>query len=617
MDPASTGLPSGAQLIRAYGPGAESEARKVVRGSGVVGLETGELRASDGGLVRWKVVRQAWDELSMRHVFYRQYYYPPASASAHFPSAAVTDGLPILGTGLGLHYREGKLVTAFGVQFPEVSMANRLVISRADEAKARVVQEIGNQGLLVLAGEGGFLDEPRLVLKPDDVGLRFVWHVLVKDSSQEPFWVEMEAELGVLSALWPANPMDGPCDWGSTTASAIGYRQFGGPLLSLWATADANSGYPRRQGFSHEAHRPAGGGIPEILVLQDFKFEPNSAFGGDNLYWGQLNCPGGFSSTRLTLGVVPVKSVSGTPTYDDVMLQPLYGYNPNSRVIVRGRAAGEALWHTYLTMEAFFWFFQWYGWDGAGSRAVLVVDANAPSLLRNATFDVAGSYGPANAVVFGPEGESGGYGFVSSSLDTVAHEWGHGMAFAAGLPFGEPHQQQLHEGFADVIGYAVEWLMDPNPDWLFQEDYSQGWKRRVDQDFLNGAFHSSDVLSRCQGNDPNKTPEPHCAGNMLGVAYRMLQEGTANPACARLSNCWAVPQGLGFGAAKVLYRTLAYYVDGSTTWGMLNELARRAAFDLYARCGSGYSAIPEQQAVDSAFVGVGLAGLGYYHRCGR
>jgi hypothetical protein len=187
---------------------------------------------------------------------------------------------------------------------------------------------------------------------------------------------------------------------------------------------------------------------------------------------------------------------------------------------------------------------------------------------------------------------------LAASLDVIAHEWGHGVVFSsAGWPYAG-YKRALHEGFADVVAYAVEWGEEPpgdnaeNAEWKYNED-NGGPDRCVDEDdgLLGYSYHAE---------DPPNPSYPHYAGNRLPVALRLssgFEGGDQNPVCPRLPSLPGVcehvtPIGVE-KATSIFFRTLTWYCGATDDWTTLSDLAKQAAFDLYFDASPCYNAYPE------------------------
>jgi hypothetical protein len=628
-DPESTG----AQRIALIGPSSAAELAETVAGRGIPGTDPVELNDDRGGNVVWRLERTKSDELGMTHSFYRQYYVPRSPIKELLQPPYDTEGVPILGSSIGLHVAGTELRSVFGAQYSAITLDRAPVVGAAllahsttvfalmslDQfepldpaeltAQEIAVQRQGTKLYLVSAGDGRTL--------------RPVWRVPVFDANRVPHVAHLDAADASILRVARTVMADGPCDAAtSPVVTATAVRQLSGPDRSVWATPDPNAGFPLRQGFPYEAHRGAMlDGIPEIQVYQyfDSSFVEQHPFYGMNSAWGTLNCG------DTLAGVLPLSVSAGSPRYDNYEVPVPYEFYTSSTP-VHGRAAGDAMWNTYLTMYTFKNDLQRTGWDGQGGAATVVVNDYWPDLCQNARFVAEGSSSqyPTPAVSFHVRCNDQDLfePMVSSSLDTVAHEWGHGVVFDEAFPYDIPMHQQLHEGFADFIGHMVERYREGMAaDWLFQEDYiwPEGWKRRVDStEQACGAFHRTDACN-CRCGNPYNADEPHFRGNQLGVVYYMIYEGVKNPACERLQNCLTmVPARLGKAkSSRTLFRTLTYYVADTTSWWTLPDLAKAAAFDVSANCAARYCAFTEQQSVETAFLAIGYSGITGYHRCSR
>lgn len=94
--------------------------------------------------------------------------------------------------------------------------------------------------------------------------------------------------------------------------------------------------------------------------------------------------------------------------------------------------------------------------------------------------------------------------------------------------------EEFQEGFSDVIGYAVEFYVQPSgsgpetEDWTLGEDtYSESPLRRVDVPTGN----NSQGLEWHRCSIPQSTP--HSKGNKLGVAFRLMAVGGENNGCSQ------------------------------------------------------------------------------------
>ncbi len=574
-----------------------SDLSKMLVGTGVPGAKAVR-SAFPNGKVEWRIVRDVTDDLGMRHLFLRQYLRPSKSTTE--------EPVEILGAEIGIHYRNGKPFIVFGTQAIDPATLNRVVISSREEAYRAAIEGLASgldTGLEVANLPPGLVADQiqatRLVLHPhsDVAGLRYVWEAPVSSVERGPFKAYVDAETGALLGL-ESQRIEGNCtpEQPSSPVSALAYTENGCTHSRTLVATPANDKLPV---FTHEAYRPAGNGIPAIeMYFGLWSWEPG---------YSTYMCPG------KSYGLVPLKTVGGAATYDDW----------SEIASIPGRAAGDAGWNTYLTMYTLKSLFNRNGWDGYGSTARIFVD-DLGSAYNNGRWVVEPTYDLAIANSIGIGRKSGPYyeNTFAVCLDFVAHEWGHGVVFSsANMPYSGV-QAELHEGFADFLGYAVEWAQQPagsgceRAEWSFGEDNRYPPLRSAQEDDGVGgtSFHKDDPV----GNPA----DPHQAGNRLGVAYRLLAEGGTNPVCSRLgtlSGCDVSVAAQGLTKAdRILYRVLAFYATSATSWSDLGVFATGAAFDLYSRCGACYNhydAAAEQKAASDAFTAIGYPGPGAIWEC--
>jgi len=543
----------------------------------------------------------------MRHVFYRQYLLPTGKLADAVKGDYAKDGIELAGGEIGVHFgADGALQTVFGTQFRGVAIANDLVVDRAWDAYQ------ATQGALATYPDFSPLDwstlpsdtvsaqlaETKLLLMSSGDGHRFtlVWEVPVVDRDWASYAAYLDASTGAIVKLERrgAEALCAPTK--GTSASATGYSQSGcNSPRSLWAAAASD----RQPNFTHEGFRFAGSHIPDLEIYFGLpSSDPN---------YSTYMCPG------KLYGVLPLKTVSGVVSYDDWTVG----------AAIPGKAGADAVFFTYQAMYTLYNNLGRWSYDNSGSVARVVVNAQPSYLIDNsqAVFQSGLDYAPQFSVAVGVK-SARPYSYASC-LDVVAHEWGHQVINkTAHWDWNLDYGGQLHEGFADVIGYATEWYRQPagtgceKAEWKFGEDDGTP-ARRVDVDDgpFGYTFHKDD--------DPQIT-EAHARGNMLGVAYRLLKDGGTNPVCGRLpslSGCPVSVSGQGLTkASRILFRTLTVYCTSSTHWDPLGRLAQWSAWDLYHNCASqpppGNSALAEQQAANWAFTAIGYPSDMEYETCG-
>lgn len=188
--------------------------------------------------------------------------------------------------------------------------------------------------------------------------------------------------------------------------------------------------------------------------------------------------------------------------------------------------------------------------------------------------------------------------------------------------------QQLHEGFADVVGHIVEKMMQPgglgvekSSDWdiaedagVLDDDGDDYYRRANEDDGPDGDKYHRD--------DNPHDATPHAVGHMLGVVLYVLSDGGTNPWCVNnptAFGCTASTPGIGQESAlRVMFHALTRYVTSTSEWEDLADKVKFAAFDLYHNCSAteNRNAEWEQEQVELAFLSIGYpSGLGSFEGC--
>lgn len=562
--------------------------------------------AAATGDVIWKVLRDDTAPDGTRHVLYQQMLRRPDGTEARLAGAEVA-----------VHFRKsGELLAVDGRQFTNVRLEGGVRFSPRDALL------IAHDGLIPERGfrRGQPLTETDiaarekntelLLLTEDGATFRYAYWTVADDAGPEKgmlvdaenMTIRRAADLSVNNNCAPSNP--------SASIPATGYPvrpdlSQQGVRRSLFASAA-----PDRSGLGFEFDGYWLGG-PSVTVLQQTN---NGAF----MCQGQL----------WTL--FPVGMINRAPVYANTNL----GWN--------GSAAGDAMHRTRETMNAFHTMGR-LGYDGRDGDATIIIESTMCGAANCGTF-VRLSRTPdprvpvatdvvAVAPVSVPNPNNPDRYNITAAMDIIAHEWGHGVIYSSFSNFDpatNPVWQQLHEGFADVIGQMVEKLREPLPpcqpqrdgsclevpsgpeqsgDWDIGEDASAigQYLRSGNRDDgpgghlyfdggVNNLFHRTDVFPQ----------QPHDYGNMLNVVFYLLTKGGANPACARFNNCNIVVPALGFQtAAQILFDTVQFTARPNSRWEDLAQQASLAAFNRYGLCERGYSAAGYQDAVDKAFSAIG------------
>ncbi len=475
------------------------------------------------------------------------------------------------------------MLTGEAVETVEIAADLLIGDGSAAEASATVSESAAALGLLpardVFARDP---DTPLLLLEPFGKAFRHVWEVPMRAPGVGRRIAVVDGASGAVLKVEDRTPWSECAPQSNTRVYAKAEPQHQS-LSDRWIWASPSN--DRGASYTHEGHRSATTGIPDIEVFQG---EEDGCDPDDAQYI-----------------VVPLKTISSTVWYDDWSSPDMF----------MGRAAGDAVHTTYQTMATLN-SLGWQSYNGYGSDAKIVVNATCGA-NDNATFSESGeTYVPANAVAVCPANQRP-YIF-SAALDVIAHEWGHGVIFSSADWTYSGWGKSYHEGFADVIGYLTEWDQQPSgsgaekAEWTYAED-NGGAARRVDVD--DGAPDGEDGgLSFHAGDTPGGTPGTtlyyYNAANRLPVAFRLLAVGGTNPVCSRvpaLPGCGTSVTGQGItDASEVFFRILTSYATSSTDWDDFANLAKLAAFDLYAECSTPcYHATSEQQAAMQSFTAIG------------
>ncbi len=572
--------------VYASGVDAQSELSSVLVGSGIEGaFSPSPALTRSGGTIHWVKIRDRIDDRGMRHVFYRQRYLPPASLVDAESSAA--EGVWMVGAELGLHYdAQGELRFVFGTQFEDVEVTNSPVIGSAAEARAAALDSPSftprNPENITLEAIDSQLSRSELFLHSTGNGNSFdyVWETPVSDTSGTEWIATVDAESGELTKLEDRTPWSVCSPNSNDQDSAVGVAQNSSiSNRSVWATETDDRGVT----YTHEAHKVSSGTNPDIQV-----------------FYGVENDPCGDSDTQ-DYSLMPIKTIGGNPKYDDYT-------SPDN---VPGQAGSDAIFFTYKTMATFD-AYGWDSWDDSGGDAKIVVNAICPLYKEdNAMFAYSQAYDyvPRYGVAvceklhrdFSP----------AAAIDVVAHEWGHGVVFSSAGYAYSGDGMTYHEGFADIIGHAVEWYNQASgsaaerAEWKFAEDRDddQGtWRRRPDVDDGSGghSYHADDP--------PGVSSDPYQKGLRLSVAQYLMSEGGYNPVCDRLDEldgCDVNVNSIGTTMAnRILFKMLTDYATSSSDWDDFGELGKEAAFALYNGCPL-KNAPSQQGSVAKAFEAIG------------
>jgi Zn-dependent metalloprotease len=582
---------------------AEAASQLVGRGITLPPLSSRAAFDNRGHEIVWRELRRDTDGQGNVHVFYGQYVVGPGFEAA------------IYGSEVGVHLtRTGALSLVGGDQYTAVRIINRPAFSRMQAVDRglehlRSFARFNAESLApVSEADRAYRAEQTTLRLVPTAGeeLRFAYFTIAADTAGEAREVVLDAEDGRLLAVH-ATHADDNC--GPTaplqSVAAIGYPVRAGlPTRQLFANVAPDRPFPGV--FTHEGYY-ANSSVSQSVYHQTS--DP------------QFMCDTTTTSTK-SYTLTPLRTnASGTPIYQDGSDWPQFKLN----------AAGDALYNTYQTMRAFSTLGR-RGWDNRGTEAKVILEWGTTEqghFIRNG----AGVTEPTNCVAVGPANQ---FYNLSSSLDLIAHEWGHGVIYtSAKFPYGDPVGAQLHEGFADVIGSLVEKLRQPagsgleqSSDWRMHEDSADnGYARGAEDDdsdgipghLWEGPNGSRTYNDRVHRQDNSYDSSPHATGNMLHVVFRLLAMGGKNPICSRpnastLYQGCSAPAVTALGvtkAGRILFDAVANTLPSTATWETLAQYVNKAAFDRYNLCvyDPSFTAVTEQAAVNAAFTAIGYPRL--------
>jgi hypothetical protein len=575
----------------------------VLAGRGIEGIEAQPFIDYAGRELIWKEVRRHVDPEGNIHAFYRQHL--------------IGNGIDaeVYGSEVGAHYSpDGVLRSVSGTHYREVNVANGVSLDPEGAVEAATFRLMAHNQVRVrpFAEISADLRErsvkaAKLMLVERDGMFRYHYFAVVSDVDDAGYQVVLDADTEAIVAVTETNPANNCVPTAPVSAvAATGTPVRTGPApRSLKANPAADKPAP----FTHEGYWTA---TPSKVVYQQIT--------GSALWMCDSSPEVAHSWT-----IFPVRTENGVPVYKDWADQTTW----------RGSVAGDALHHANLTMAAFNSMGR-HGWNGNYGEARIIIEsvgANYDQARFNNNYT---SAAPLNAVMLG---RSRRMYPAASSLDWVAHEFGHGVVnTSAGFPYSGVGAE-LDEGFADVIGHLVEKRSHPtgnglekSSDWTMHEDAAvSGYARGAIDD---GASHTwvgpttyngtnyytfNDLLHK--DDTPTLLANTHSRANKMSVVHRLLAEGGKNPVCSRLpglSGCETTVTALGLSKAnKILFNALQFYIASSATWDDLADTIAETAFNEYDKCSLDpiWNAAVEQQAVFDAFKAIGHPGSGVLNEC--
>ena len=606
-----------------------ANAQRQLVGSGIQlpgGAATKAAHDSRGRAIAWREQKRNVDPEGALHVLYRQYVVA-ADAEAE-----------LVGAEVGLHYdQSGALQAVHGTQFQSVRAVNNPTLARGKAATHAInaLREHARAHSMTIADIDRLYAPQMGVLEvrtDERSGVqRFVWRMPTRDAGLfVDVLIDAQSEAVIatndtmrLNACYPDS---------LTSTDAQGRPVRAGNGLSSTAIRWIGATPSSRNGYTHEAFWSVGN-APLFAVHQ----------------WMPLNAANASSYTPYRCadqsgkqyGLIPLPTGSnGYPMYDNDTL-------------FEGRAAGDAMYNTFLTMDAFYRLGR-NSWDGNYGNATVVINSPSAENYTDTAWFAPGYTVQGQTPSGMPPGASiniapaVSYWNAAASLDWIAHEWGHGVTEGQ-FDLNTAAGRTMSEGISDVIANIVEKMQQPtttatipwsvletSSDWVMHEDAGQGsYARGAEDDGTTGhtwvarAGGTSRVFrDRIHRQDPEFTPTgSHTDGNMLVMAMRLMSAGNKNPICARVSTAQGCPAtepgpnnttltnssitGIGFDkTSKIWWNAItnAYIGSGTNLDNVANAMLL-AARSSYQRCPA-TPALAEQNAVILAFRYIGYPGTG-------
>ncbi len=177
---------------------------------------------------------------------------------------------------------------------------------------------------------------------------------------------------------------------------------------------------------------------------------------------------------------------------------------------------------------------------------------------------------------------------VLTSIDVIAHEIGHGICQSTANLAYNKESGALNEGFSDIWGACVEYYARPEKNdniWLIGEDiasysgalrYMNYPKQKWQPNTYGGIYWYG---QNCSPNSNNDYCGVHTNSGILNYWFYLLSSG--GNGTNDIGNGYSV-MGIGIEkAAKISYRTLAYYLTPNSNYSDARLYTIKAAEDLF------------------------------------
>ena len=200
-----------------------------------------------------------------------------------------------------------------------------------------------------------------------------------------------------------------------------------------------------------------------------------------------------------------------------------------------------------------------------------------------------------------------------SSLDIVAHEYGHGITdFQIGWAYSDTPWplKVFHEGLSDIWAIIMDNRLTNQQAWKIGEqvDIQYGCWRNIQDP--NGPYNNArwDIADTYMSDLYNGTSDPHIKGGVFSYMFYLLVNGSGGFKTNDLGHTYIV-QGIGMDLAEEIIVQTVYngYLNGVYSWQGIRESMVQATYDEILECNENYSSTIINQIENAWYaVGVGL-----------
>ncbi|MGW4856005.1 M4 family metallopeptidase [Streptomyces sp. NPDC004288] len=178
-------------------------------------------------------------------------------------------------------------------------------------------------------------------------------------------------------------------------------------------------------------------------------------------------------------------------------------------------------------------------------------------------------------------------------LDTMGHEMTHGVTSATANLRYSGESGGLNEATSDIFGTMVEWYANntvDTPDYLFSDQSTPPWLRRMDKPSLDG--RSADYWSKSVGR-----LDVHNSSGVGNHWFYLASEGSGSKTINGVAYNSPTYNGstvTGIGnkkASAIWYRALTVYMTSTTDYKGARAATLSAAKDLYGATSTEYATV--------------------------